>query len=243
MRDGAVGGGHSRATNPSRARSASTPVIGVPAPYVWTSRRRRCVAVVLIGETSRSSELWSASSSPTRIYVGSSLLQRIFCCTCVSSGNDPWSLAYMRSLLNAVASVASPFPNNGTRAIMFSFWSGCAYRDMLLFRILQSIHIRCIDWCTAWDRYELIASRWLQIGSWSFSIARKTCPYRLESPSGLTVQTRRDWTDGSESCVAVFSDVPVAMVNVIDLVKIRDIMNDPESAWLDQSKENFIANL
>jgi len=28
----------------------------------------------------------------------------------------------------------------------------------------------------------------------------------------------------------VFSDVPVAMVNVIDLVKIRDLMNDPESA-------------
>jgi hypothetical protein len=29
---------------------------------------------------------------------------------CASSGNDPWSLAYMRSLLDAVASVVSPFP-------------------------------------------------------------------------------------------------------------------------------------
>ena len=182
-------------------------------------------------------------SSLTRIYVGSSLLQRIFRCTCTSSGNDPWSLAYMRSLLNAVASVASPFSYSGTRAIMLSFWSGWAYRDMLLFRVLQYVHIRCIDWCTAWDRYELIASWWLLIGSWSFSIVRTTCPFRLESPSGLIVQTRRDWTDGSESCVAVFSDVPIAMVNVIDLVKIRDIMNDPESAWLDQSKEIFIANL
>ena len=198
MRGGAVGEGHSRATNrgcrrlsfppnPSRARGARTPVIGVPAPYVWTPRRRRCVAVVLIGGTSRSSELRSASSAPMHIYIGSSLLQRIFRCTCASSGNDPWSLAYMRSLLNAVASVASSFPNSGTRAIMFSFWSGCAYRDMLLFRVLQSVHIRCIDWCTAWDRYELIASRWVQIGSCSFSIVRTTCPYQLESPSGLTV--------------------------------------------------------
>jgi hypothetical protein len=31
------------------------------------------------------------------------------------------------------------------------------------------------------------------------------------------------------------------MVNMIDLVKIRDIMNDPKSAWLDQFDEIFIA--
>ena len=50
-------------------------------------------------------------------------------------GNDPPS-AYMRSLVNAVelgilGSVAFPFSYSGTRAILFSLWSGCAYRDML----------------------------------------------------------------------------------------------------------------
>jgi hypothetical protein len=50
----------------------------------------------------------------------------------------------MRSLVNTVeilflASVAPPFPYIGTRAVMFSFWSRCAYRDIL-----------CIDWCTMW---------------------------------------------------------------------------------------------
>jgi hypothetical protein len=33
------------------------------------------------------------------------------------------------------------------------------------------------------------------------------------------------------------------MVNVIDLVKIRDIMNDPESACLDQFDKIFVAIL
>jgi hypothetical protein len=56
------------------------------------------------------------------------------------------------------------------------------------------------------------------------------CPYRLESQSGLTVQTRRDLTDVSKSCVLHFSDVPIVMANVIRLVKIRDIMNGPKSA-------------
>jgi hypothetical protein len=66
MRGGVVGGEHSCATNPncrdsssprnpSRARGASTPVTGVPVPYLWTSRRRCCVAVVLIGGIRRRS--------------------------------------------------------------------------------------------------------------------------------------------------------------------------------------------
>jgi hypothetical protein len=66
MRGGAVGGEHTCATNPSysrpssprnpsRARGASTPVTSVPAPYMWTLRRRCFVAVVLIGGTRRRS--------------------------------------------------------------------------------------------------------------------------------------------------------------------------------------------
>jgi hypothetical protein len=84
MRGGAVGGEHSCATNPScshpsspqnprRVHGASTPVTSVPAPYVWTLRRCRCIVVVLIGRTRRRRcKPWSASSSPTHDYVGSS---------------------------------------------------------------------------------------------------------------------------------------------------------------------------
>ena len=57
--------------NPSRARSSRTPAHGVPAPYVWTPRRRRCVAVVLIGGIRRRNrELRSTSFSSTRAYIG-----------------------------------------------------------------------------------------------------------------------------------------------------------------------------
>jgi hypothetical protein len=66
MRDGAVDGEYSCATNlncrhissprnPSRVCGANTPVTGVPVPYVWTSRRCCCIAVVLIGRTRRRS--------------------------------------------------------------------------------------------------------------------------------------------------------------------------------------------
>jgi hypothetical protein len=59
--------------SPSRARGASTPMTGVPALYVWTSRRRCCVAAVLIGGTRRRSyKLRSASSSLTCDYFGAS---------------------------------------------------------------------------------------------------------------------------------------------------------------------------
>jgi hypothetical protein len=68
MGGGAVDGQHFCATNPSccrpssphnpsQARGASTPVIAVPSSYVWTSRRRCCVSMVLISGTRRSCEL------------------------------------------------------------------------------------------------------------------------------------------------------------------------------------------
>jgi hypothetical protein len=68
MRGEAVGGEPSYATNPScsrpysprnpsQARGASTPVTGVPAPYMWTLR---------------SSEPRYASSSPMHDYIGTS---------------------------------------------------------------------------------------------------------------------------------------------------------------------------
>lgn len=64
---------------------------------------------------------------------------------CVSSGNNLWPSAYMRSLVNAVeilflASIAPPFLYIGTRALIFSFWSGCAYRDRhTLYRLVHRV--------------------------------------------------------------------------------------------------------
>jgi hypothetical protein len=49
-------------------------------------------------------------------YIGARATTTLLPLCCVSSGNDPWSSSYMRSLLNAVelwicASIAFLFPN------------------------------------------------------------------------------------------------------------------------------------
>ena len=154
--DGPFGGGwwsrvinpsSCRLSNPSWACGASTPVTDVSNLYVWTPRRRYCIAMVLIGRTRRG----TVSCNLLPLHWRATMLGRttptLLPLHCASRGNDPWSSSCMRSLLNAVqlqirANIAFPFPNSDIRVIIFSFWSKCAYRDML-----------CLEYCNLfiWD--------------------------------------------------------------------------------------------
>ena len=79
-----------------------------------------------------------------------------------------------------IASVA--FPYSGTRAIMFSFWSGCAYRDMLdydfaicsyeMYRLMHGVglvRVDCITMTVDWFVFFLY------------------CAHDLPIPAGITI--------------------------------------------------------
>jgi hypothetical protein len=117
---------------------------------------------------------WSATSSlSTCAYVGS-LLQLIFCCAaCLVV---PIHDILLASFLGDVVDVSSTFSYSGIRAILHSFgldlgsWDG-------------------FTWCTVWLD-QLVVRGWSRLRSVRHdSVMCATCPYRLESPSGLIAYT------------------------------------------------------
>jgi hypothetical protein len=119
------------------------------------------------------------SSTPTPNYIGS-LLQLIFYCVArlvVMTIYDPFTCKFPRCNSRCRASVAYSFPFSGIMAVLRSFfvWIFCCMALIGSIRVEKS--------------WKLIMSCDWMASSHSFSIVCVTCPYWLESPSGLAACT------------------------------------------------------
>jgi hypothetical protein len=171
--------------SPSCACGASTPMRGVASLYVWTLWRQcysHCCADRLWWSWrllfTRRRQLWSTTSSTqTRDYV-ESLLQLFFhcwACLVVTPNYDTFTCKFFGCNSRCCASVAYPLYYSGFRVVFHSFWS----RSFFCTALTGSIGVE------KWGNL-IVSCDWMA-SSRSFSIVCTTCPYRLESPSGLAV--------------------------------------------------------